>query len=138
VTSPPLGQLIAYRLFGWRLGPLHREWTYDDITRPGYTLRQAVPVGLAIGLVLGVAFASTGANPVRAAAPTAAVIALSFLLRNQLRRRALTQQGLTPEGEPQASWYDDERERHRRNVGSASTTGFVVIAGLLLLGVGRR
>ena len=137
VTSPPLPLLVAYRLFAWRLGPSYREWTYDDITRPGYTLRQAVPVGIVVGALLAAVFAATGSDPRRSIPPVVGIIVLAFLLRKALRVRALSQQGLSPAGEAEASWFDNDRERVRRNVSSSILTAALVVAGLLLLSVRR-
>jgi len=125
--------LIAYRLFAWRLGPLHREWTYDDITRRGYTLRQAVPVGLVVGALLAAVFAATGSNPLRAVPPILGVIVLAFFLRKALRERALRQQGLSPTGEAEAAWFGDDAARAKRNLSGAILTTVLVVAGVLLL-----
>jgi len=135
VTPPPLLLLVAYRLFAWRLGPAYRQWTYDDITRPGYTRRQAVPVGLVVGGLLAVVFAATGSDPRRAVAPIIGVIVLAFLLRRSLRERALKQQGLSPQGEAEATWFDNDAERRRRNRNGALATATLVGAGILLLAV---
>ena len=135
MTRPPLLLLVAYRLFAWRLGPTYREWTYGDITRRGYTLRQAVPVGLVVGALLGSVFAATGSDWKRAIPPVIGVIVLAFLLRKALRERALKAQGLSPQGEAQASWYDDDAERTRRNVTGAILTCVLVLAGVVLLAV---
>jgi hypothetical protein len=137
VTPPPLPLLVAYRLFGWRLGPAYKDWTYDDITRRGYTLRQAVPVGLVIGVLLALMFAATGSNPARAVIPMIGVIVLAFFLRKTLGERALRQQGLAPNGDVEAAWFDDDRDRHRRNVAGAVTTTVLVLGGLTVLAVGR-
>jgi hypothetical protein len=137
VTAPPLPLLVAYRLFGWRLGPSYREWTYDDITRRGYTLRQALPVALVIGALLAGLFEVTGSPAVRALPPTVGVLVLAYFLRKALRERALRQQGLAPDGEPEATWFADDDERHRRNVISALTTAVLVVAGLSFLAFGR-
>jgi len=138
VTSPPALLLVAYRLFAWRLGPLYRQWTYDDITGRGYTLRQAVPVGIVVGGLLAAGFAASGSDPRRAVAPIVGVVALAFFLRKALRERALRQQGLSPTGEGEASWFDDDGERHKRNVTGAILTATLVVAGVILLAVGGR
>ena len=137
MTGPPLPTLLAYRLFGWRLGPEHRDWTYDDITRRGYTLRQAVPVGLAVGALLALLFELSGSPWFRAVPPIVGVLVLSFFLRKALRERALRQQGLSPTGEPEAPWFGDDDERRRRNIIGAATTGVLVLAGLGFLAFGR-
>ena len=102
MTRPPLLLLVAYRLFAWRLGPAYRAWTYDDITRRGYTFRQALPVGLVVGGLLAGVFAATGSDPRRAIAPIVGVLFLAFFLRKALRERALRQQGLSADGEADA------------------------------------
>jgi xanthosine utilization system XapX-like protein len=137
VTSPPLPLLVAYRLFGWRLGPAYQEWTYDDITRRGYTFRQALPVGLALGVLLALVFTATGSNPARAVIPLVGVLVLTFFLRKTLAERALQQQGLTPDGEVAADWFADEGERRRRNLAGAATTAALVLGGLTILAVKR-
>ena len=137
MTGPPLPLLVAYRLFGWRLGPSYKDWTYDDITRTGYTLRQAVPVALVIGALLAGLFEATGSQAVRAVPPVIGVLVLAVFLRKALRERALRQQGLAPNGEAEATWFGDDDERHRRNLISAVTTSVLVVAGLAFLTVGR-
>jgi len=133
VTPPPLPLLAAYRLFGWRLGPAYQEWTYDDITGPGYTVRQALPVGLAVGILLALLFGLTGSNPARAIAPVLAVLVLAFFLRRTLAYRALRQQGLTPAGDVAAAWFGDETARRRRNLVGTATTAALVLGGLTIL-----
>jgi hypothetical protein len=137
VTPPPLPLLVAYRLFAWRLGPTYKDWLYDDITRRGYTLRQAVPVALVIGALLALMFEVTGTTWVRAVAPTIGVLVLAFFLRKALRERALRQQGLAPNGDVAAEWFDDDKDRQRRNLAGAVMTTVLVVAGLVFLGVGR-
>ena len=126
---------MAYRLFAWRLGPAYQAWTYADITRAGYTFRQALPVGVVVGAGLAAVFAATGSDPRRAIAPIVGVLVLAFLLRKALRERALRQQGLSAEGEAEASWYADDDERTKRNLSSAVVTTGLVVAGLVLLAV---
>jgi hypothetical protein len=133
VTRPPLLLLAAYRLFAWRLGPAYRQWTFDDITRRGYTLRQAVPVGLVVGTLLAAVFAATGSDPRRAIAPIIAVLVLAFFLRKALRERALRQQGLSPTGEADAPWFGDDDARGRRNITGAVLTTTLVVGGIMLL-----
>ena len=137
MTRPPLPLLVAYRLFAWRLGPSYKDWVYDDITRRGYTLRQAVPVALVIGALLALMFEVTGTTWVRAVPPIAGVLVLAFFLRKALRERALRQQGLAPNGDVAAEWFDDEKDRRRRNLAGAVMTTVLVVAGLVFLGVGR-
>jgi hypothetical protein len=135
VTRPPLVLLVAYRFFGWRLGPTYQAWTYDDITRRGYTFRQALPVGLVVGAFLATVFDLTGSDPRRAIAPIIGVLVLAFFLRKALRERALRQQGLAPNGEAEASWFNDEAERNKRNINGAVLTTALVVAGVVLLAV---
>jgi hypothetical protein len=135
VTRPPLALLVAYRLFAWRLGPAYQAWVYDDITRRGYTLRQAVPVGVVVGALLAAVFAATGSDPRRAIAPIIGVLVLAFLLRRALRERALRQQGLTPTGDADAAWFADEAQRRKRNISGAILTTTLVVAGVILLAV---
>jgi hypothetical protein len=135
VTRPPLLLLVAYRLFAWRLGPAYREWTYDDITRRGYTLRQAVPVAAAVGGLLAAVFAAAGSDPRRAIPPIIGVVVLAFFLRRALRERALRQQGLAPDGEADAAWFHNEGERNKRNINGSVLTAALVVAGVVLLAV---
>jgi hypothetical protein len=135
VNRPPLPLLVAYRLFAWRLGPAYQQWTYDDITRRGYTLRQAVPVGVVVGALLAAVFAATGSDPRRAIPPIAGVLVLAFFLRKALRERALRQQGLSPEGEADADWFANDEERNRRNLNGSVLTAALVVAGVVLLAV---
>ncbi|MDX6197095.1 MAG: hypothetical protein QOJ79_246 [Actinomycetota bacterium] len=135
VTRPPLLLLVAYRMFAWRLGPAYREWTYDDITRRGYTFRQALPVGVVVGGLLAAVFAVTGSDPRRAVPPIVGVLVLAFFLRKALRERALRQQGLSPAGDAEAAWFTDDAERRKRNINGAVLTTTLVIAGVILLGV---
>jgi hypothetical protein len=135
VTRPPLRVLVAYRLFAWRLGPAYQAWTYDDITRRGYTFRQAVPVGVVVGGLLAAVFAATGSDPRRAVPPILGVLVLAFFLRKALRERALRQQGLTPDGEADAAWFNDDAERNKRNINGSVLTATLVVAGVSLLAV---
>ena len=135
MTRPPLLLLVAYRLFAWRLGPTYQAWTYDDITRRGYTLRQALPVGLVVGAILATVFDLSGSDPRRAIAPIVGVLVLAFFLRKALRERALRQQGLSPSGEAEASWFADDAERNKRNINGSVLTTTLVVAGIVLLAV---
>ena len=40
MQKPPPLVVLAYRFLGWRVGPAHREWVHDDITRRGWLVRQ--------------------------------------------------------------------------------------------------
>jgi hypothetical protein len=126
---------VAYRLFAWRLGPTYQAWTYDDITRRGYTFRQAVPVGVVVGGLIAAVFAATGSDPRRIIPAMVGVLVLAFFLRKALRERALRQQGLSPTGEAEAAWFDDDAERNKRNVNGAVLTTTLVVAGVILLAV---
>ena len=133
MTSPPLPLLLAYRLFGWRLGPAYQEWTYDDITGRGYAFRQSLPMGLGLGVLLALVFMLTGSSPARAVVPVVGVLVLAFALRKTLAERALRQQGFGANGEVEAGWFDDERERRRRNLEGTATTALLVVGGLTFL-----
>ena len=135
MSPPPLPLLVAYRLFGWRLGPAYREWTFSDITRRGYTLRQALPVGLVVGVLLATGFQVAGSDGRRAIAPVVGVLVLAFFLRKALRERALRQQGLSPTGGAEATWYDDDDARNKRNITGSILTAVLVVAGVILLAV---
>jgi hypothetical protein len=134
VPRPPLLLLAAYRLFAWRLGPAYQEWTYADITRRGYTLRQAVPVGVVVGMLLAVVSSLTGSDPRRAVLPVVGVVVIAFFLRKALRERALRQQGLSPAGDADADWFSDDALRTRRNIVGAVLTTLLVLGAAVLLG----
>ena len=136
MPTPPLPELLAYRLVGWRLGPAHREWVVTDIRSRAWPLRQSVVVAPAVCLPLAIVFAATGASPTRLAFPLLGVLVLFVFLRKALADRALRQQGLTSSGEPDpgaALWYDDDAARHRRNLGAAVTTVGLVGAAVLMI-----
>ncbi|HVE73656.1 MAG TPA: DUF5313 family protein [Mycobacteriales bacterium] len=133
MQPPPLMPLIAYRLLGWRLGPDYREWVHSDITRRGWTLRQAVPGALAFGALLAIVFAASGSSPQRLVIPILGVLVLAVFLRNPLMERALRQQGLDLDGKPTASWYDDHEERLRRNKAGSIGTVLLIGAAMALL-----
>ena len=136
MPTPPLPELLAYRLVGWRLGPAHREWVFADVRSRAWPLRQSVVVAPAVCLPLAIVFAATGASPTRLAFPLLGVMVLFFFLRRALADRALRQQGLTGSGEVDpaaAAWYDDDDARHRRNLGAAVTTVGLVGAAVLMI-----
>ncbi|MDT7573407.1 MAG: hypothetical protein QOE05_3581 [Actinomycetota bacterium] len=135
MTRPPLPLLAAYRLFAWRLGPQYQAWTFDDITRRGYTFRQAGPVSIVVGALLAAVFAASGSDPRRAIPPIVGVLVLAFFLRKALRERALRQQGLSPGGEADAAWFADDAARGKRNLTGAVLTTTLVVAGVILLAV---
>jgi hypothetical protein len=135
VARPPLHLLAAYRLFGWRLGPSYRTWTYDDISRRGYPVRQTVPTAVAVGLLLAVVFGVTGADPRLAVALLVCALAPTLLLRDAARDKALRQQGLGADGEPGAGWYADDVQRRRRNLTGTVVSSVLVTAAIVLLAV---
>ncbi len=68
-----------------------------------------------------------------------AVLVLLVFLRTVVVERALRQQGLTLDGgvDPAAStWFDDPDLRRKRSVAGAVTTVLLVVAGLLVIGLG--
>ena len=133
VTRPPLLLLVAYRLFGWRLGPAYQAWTFGDITRRGYPLRQAAPVVVALAVVLAGALAVSDVDPARTIPLLLAAGVATFFPRRGLRERALRQQGLTIDGDAAAPWFADDAARRRRNVTAAVTSTALVLAALVLL-----
>jgi hypothetical protein len=138
VVRPPLHLVLAYRLLGWRLGPAYREWVHDDLTRPGWLVRQGAPV-IAVVLVLGGGITSAvGGTSDRLLSLLVVLTGVSLVLRNPLRERALRQQGIDASGTPEARWYDDEQARGRRNVIGALSTVAMVGAGLTLLALRSR
>lgn len=139
MSAPPLPTLLAYRLLGWRLGPAHQQWTYADITGRWYLAKQAVPLLLAVGGLLALVFAATGSDPQRVVTPVLAVLVLLVFLRTVVVERALRQQGLTLSGDvdPAAKeWFADDELRRKRSVAGATTTVLLVVAGLLVIGLG--
>ena len=136
MPTPPLLEVLAYRLVGWRLGPAHREWVFTDVRSRAWPLRQCVVVAPAVCLPLAIVFATTGASPSRLAFPVLGVLVLFALLRRSLADRTLRQQGLTANGEVDpaaAGWYADDHARHRRNLGAAVTTVGLVTAAVLMI-----
>ena len=138
MDRPPLRLELAYRLLGWRLGPAYREWVHDDLTRPGWLVRQGAPV-LASVLVLGGAITSAvGGSGDRLLALLVILTGVSLFLRTSLQQRALRQQGIDASGTPQAPWYGDEQARRQRNVAGALSTLVLVGVGLTLLALRSR
>jgi hypothetical protein len=139
VTPPPPLEVLLYRLVGWRLGPEHREWVFSDLTRRRWVWRQARVVVPVFAGALTVVFTATGSSPARLAFPVLAICVLFVALRNPLMLRALKQQGLTLDGEPdpKATWYADDEARHRQNVSGAVTIGLVFVAAVVYLALTR-
>ncbi len=135
-TAPPPLLLAAYRLLGWRLGPAHQAWVFDDITRRGYPVRQGLPVLLVVGPLLAVALLVGGADPRQLIIPVIGVLGLLLVLRRSVVERALRQQGLTVDGrvDPAAQqWFADDEARERRSRNGAITTVGMVLIALVLL-----
>jgi hypothetical protein len=136
VTRPTTQQVLLYRLFGWRLGPEHREWVYADLKSKRWVGRQLRVVLPAFAIPLVLVFVATGSSPTRMAFPVFAIAVLYVALRNALMVRALRQQGLTLDGEPDpkaAGWYADDAARHRFNVSGAVTITGLYTAVLVYL-----
>lgn len=133
MTAPTLLPALLYRLFGWRLGPEYREWVYADLKSKRWVMRQVRVVVPVFAGILTVVFVSTGSSVTRLAFPVFAVIVLFVVLRNPLMLRALKQQGLMLDGEPdpKATWYADDDARRRLNISGAVTIaavfGFAVV-----------
>jgi hypothetical protein len=134
VDKPPPLVLLAYRFFGWRLGPDHAEWVHDDITRGGWLMRQGTPALSAV-LLLGALVTSLSdgdGSQVWGALLVLGIAALFF--RTSLRQRALNQQGIDASGQPLGlKWYSDSGLRVQRNVLSAIGTTVLVVGALVIL-----
>ena len=139
-VPPPPVVLLAYRLVGWRVGPAHVEWVLDDIVRRGWLLRQGLPALALIMMTGGLLAAAVGGDANRLVGLIAVVGAVSAFLRHQLRDRALRQQGIDASGTRlvDATWYDDEVARRRRNVLSTVATLVTLAAGLTILALRSR
>jgi hypothetical protein len=137
VKPPPL-VVLAYRFLGWRVGPDHREWVHDDITRRGWVLRQGAPVLAAVLLLGGLITAALDASTDRVLSLVVVLAGVGLFLRRSLQERALRQQGLDAAGNPAADWYDDDRARLQRNALSAVSTVVLVVGGLVLLALRSR
>ncbi len=128
--------MLAYRFFGWRVGPSYRDWVLDDIVRPGWLVRQGTPALSAL-LLLGAAITAAFDGDSGRLLTVVVVLALAGLaLRTSLRERALRQQGIDAGGGvlPMAApWYDDPQARLRRNVLATVATVVLVVAGLTIL-----
>lgn len=139
MTPPPLSERLLYRLVGWRLGPAHREWVYADLKSRRWVVRQ---LRLLLPVFVGamtLVFVATGSSPARLAFPAFALVVLYTGLRNALMTRALKQQGLTLDGQPdpKATWYDDDEARRRQNVSGTLTLGLLFVGGLVYLALTR-
>jgi hypothetical protein len=138
VQKPPPLVVLAYRFVGWRVGPAHREWVHDDITRRGWLVRQGAPV-IAVLMALGGSItAAVGGKADKLLALLVVLTGVGLFLRTSLQERALRQQGIDAAGNPAADWYDDDTGRHRRNVVSAVATVVLTVAGLWILAVRSR
>ena len=139
VQKPPPLVVVAYRLLGWRVGPAHREWVHDDITRDGWLLRQGAPALSAL-LALGwTATAIVGGQPARITTLVIVLAGAGLFLRQSMRERALRQQGVDAAGNPTtASWYADESARLRRNLLGATSTVVLVGVSLTILALRSR
>jgi hypothetical protein len=130
--------LLAYRFLGWRVGPDHREWVHDDITRRGWVLRQGAPVLAVVLLLGGLITAALDASSDRIVSLVVVLAGVGLFLRRTLQERALRQQGLDASGNPVADWYGDDRARLQRNVLSAVSTTTLVVGGLVILALRSR
>ena len=130
--------VLAYRFLGWRVGPAHREWVHDDITRRGWLVRQGVPVIAALMLVGGAITAAAGGKADKLLSLLVVLTGVGLFLRTSLQERALRQQGIDAAGNPAADWYDDDTARGRRNVIGAVATVVLTLAGLWILAVRSR
>ena len=138
MQKPPPLVLLAYRFLGWRVGPAHREWVHDDITRRGWVVRQGAPV-IAVVMALGGAFvAAVGGTTNRLVTLLVVLTGVSLFLRSSLQARALRQQGLDAAGNPDAPWYADEAARRRRNLVGAASTIVLAVGGLWILALRSR
>ena len=137
MPRPPLQLQLAYRLFGWRLGPAWRDWVLHDIAAPGWLFRQG---GLALSVVLmlgSLASALVHGDAGKMLSLIVVLAGVGAFLRNSLKERSLRQQGIDADGNrlELAPWYDDDRARRRRNVLSAVGTTVLVLGGLLIVAV---
>ena len=141
MRPPPPAVLLAYRFFGWRLGPEHRDWVLRDITTRGWLIRQGAPALSVILLVGALATAAVGGDSGRLLALVAVLTGAGAFLRQSLRDRALRQQGLATSGTvlPLAlPWYDDEAARRRRNLLGAVGTAVTTVGALVVLAYRSR
>lgn len=133
MRSPGPLLLLAYRLVGWRLGPEYGGWVHEDLSRPGWLVRQGAPAAGVLLLTAGLVGRLAGVNGGRLLALVVVLLAGGAFLRTSLRERAFHQQGIDLSGDPAAAWYADKRARRRRNVVGAVATPALVLAGLLLV-----
>lgn len=138
MRSPGLLLVLAYRLLGWRLGPSYADWVRDDLTRPGWLLRQGAPVAAVLLVLAALIGSAAGARGGRLLSLIVVLLAGGLFLRNTLRERSFRQQGLAPSGEPPAEWFTDEAARRRRNLVSAISTPALVVAGMLIVAFRSR
>lgn len=135
MLRPPPGLLLAYRFFGWRLGPAYRDWVLNDIVRKGWAVRQGSPALAAVLLLGAPLFIAFDGDPARLYALVFVAAGAALFLRTSLRERALRQQGIDVSGDPlpSAHWYADDRARGRRNLLSSVGTVVLTVGGLVLL-----
>ena len=135
MLRPPAAIVLAYRFFGWRVGPAYRDWVLDDIVRPGWLVRQGTPALSALLLVGAVITAALNGDSGRLLTVLIVLALVGVALRTSLRERALRQQGLDANGArlPMAGWYDDPQALRRRNVLATIGTVVLVLAGLTVL-----
>ncbi len=140
MPKPPASVLLAYRFVGWRVGPDHSEWVLDDIVRRGWLVRQGSPALAAVLAAGGVLMALVGGNPNRLLALVVVLAGVGAFLRHTLRDRALRQQGIDASGNrlEEATWYDDDVARRRRNVYGTAVTVALVLGGLTILALRSR
>jgi hypothetical protein len=130
--------VLAYRLLGWRLGPAYREWVHDDLTRPGWLVRQGVPVIAVILALGGTITAIVHGTSDRLLSLLVVLTGVGLFLRRSLLERALRQQGIDAAGNASAPWYADDRARGRRNLIGAVSTVVLTVAGLTILALRSR
>ena len=138
MRSPGLLLVLAYRLLGWRLGPAHAGWVRDDLTRPGWLLRQGAPVTAVLLVLAALVGSAVGAGGSRLLTLIVVLLAGGLFLRTSLRERAFRQQGLDLDGGAPAEWLTDEAARRRRNLVSAISTPALVVAGMLIVAYRSR
>ena len=135
MSTPPPGVLLAYRFFGWRVGPAHADWVLDDLTRRGWLIRQGAPALAGVLLTGAGIIAIIGGDAGRLTTLVFVLAGAGAFLRTSLKERALRQQGIDLAGRQLegAGWYADDRARRRRNVTGTVATVLLVVGGLTIL-----